>query len=112
MSKDWTPAEIQAVSAAMKAKGNMGYEEFCAHLEQCTEKVVVVRLSDGNTITTRIHGTEADIRAYYRVGSILNMGTERDRLVEIVGVDIIAPPGNATHGPVNELQRPGVDNGG
>ena len=83
----------------------MGYEEFCQHLELCTEKVVVVHLADGDTITTRIHGAEQDIRAYYRVGSMLNMGAERDRLVEVVAVDIMEPPGNAPHGPVNELQR-------
>ena len=83
----------------------MGYEEFCQHLELCTEKVVVVHLADGDTITTRIHGTDEDIRAYYRVGSVLNMGAERDRLVEVVAVDIIESPGNAPHGPVNELQR-------
>lgn len=112
MSRDWTPAELQAVSATMKAKDEMSYEEFCRHLELCTEKVVVVHLAGGDTITTRIHGTEADIRAYYQIGSILNMGTERDHLVEIVGVDIIEPPGNAQNGPVNELQRPGVDGGG
>ena len=105
MSRDWTPAELQAVSAAMRARGEMGYEEFCAHLEQCTEKVVVVHLADGNTITTRIHGTDEDIRAYYRIGSVLNMGTERDRLVAVVAVDIMEPPVNAPHGPVNELQR-------
>ena len=109
MSRDWTPAELQAVSDAMKARGEMGYEEFCQHLELCTEKVVVVHLADGDTITTRIHGAEQDIRAYYRVGSMLNMGAESDRLVEIVGVDIMEPPGNAPHGPVNELQRPGVE---
>lgn len=84
----------------------MGYEEFCAHLELCTEKVVVVRLADGDTITTRINGTEEDIRAYYRVGSVLNMGTEHDRMVEVVGVDILDAPGNTPHGPVNELQQP------
>ncbi|MBM6976699.1 hypothetical protein [Intestinimonas butyriciproducens] len=88
MSRDWTPAELQAVSNAMRARGEMGYEEFCAHLEQCTEKVVVVHLADGDTITTRIHGTDEDIRAYYRVGSRLNLGTGCDRLVEIVAVDI------------------------
>lgn len=88
MSRDWTPAELQAISDIMKARGEMGYEEFCAHLEQCTEKVVVVRLADGDTITTRIHGTEEDIRAYYQVGSVLNMGAEHDRLVEVVAVDI------------------------
>ena len=88
MSRDWTPAELQAVSDAMKAQGDMSYEEFCRHLELCTEKVVVVRLADGDTITTRIHGTDEDIRAYYRVGSRLNLGTGCDRLVEIVAVDI------------------------
>ena len=93
MSRDWTPAELQAASDAMRARGEMGYEEFCQHLELCTEKVVVVHLAD------------EDIRAYYRVGSVLNMGAERDRLVEVVAVDIMEPPGNAPHGPVNELQR-------
>lgn len=88
MSRDWTPAELQAVSDAMKARGDMCYEEFCRHLDLCTEKVVVVRLADGDTITTRIHGTDEDIRAYYRVGSRLNLGTGCDRLVEIVAVDI------------------------
>ena len=44
----------------------MGYEEFCQHLELCTEKVVVVHLADGDTITTRIHGTDEDIRAYLK----------------------------------------------
>lgn len=105
MSRDWTNAELQAVSATMKSRGNMGYEEFCVHLELCTEKVVVVHLADGDTITTRIHGTEADIRAYYQVGSVLNMGTEHDRLVAVVAVDIMEPSGNAPHSPVNELQR-------
>lgn len=105
MSRDWTPAELQAASAAMKAQGNMSYEEFCQHLELCTEKVVVVHLADGDTITTRIHGTDEDIRAYYRVGSVLNMGGEHDRLVEIVAVDIMEPTGNAPHGLIHELQQ-------
>ena len=86
-------------------KGIGDTEEFCQHLELCTEKVVVVHLADGDTITTRIHGTDKDIRAYYRVGSVLNMGAEHDRLVAVVAVDIMEPPGNAPHGPVNELQR-------
>ena len=112
MSRDWTPAELQAVSNAMRARGEMGYEEFCQYLELCTEKVVVVHLADGDTITTRIHGTDEDIRAYYRVGSGLNMGAEFDRLVEIVAVDIMEPPGNTPHAPVNELQQPVREEGG
>lgn len=96
MSKSWTPEELAAASAAMKAEGHMSYEEFCAYLERCTEKVVVVRLADGDAITTRIHGTEQDIRDYYRIGSCLNMGAAGDRLVEIVAVDIVDVSGNTT----------------
>ena len=33
MSRDWTPEEIQAASEAMKAAGEMSYEEVCAELE-------------------------------------------------------------------------------
>ena len=32
MSKDWTPEELAAASEAMKAAGNMSYEEFCEEL--------------------------------------------------------------------------------
>lgn len=96
MSKSWTPDELAAASAAMKAEGHMSYEEFCAYLERCTEKVVVVHLADGDAITTRIHGTEQDIRDYYRIGSCLNMGAAGDRLVEIVAVDIVDVSGNTT----------------
>lgn len=96
MSKSWTPEELAAASAAMKAEGHMSYEEFCAYLERCTEKVVVVHLAGGDAITTRIHGTEQDIRDYYRIGSCLNMGAAGDRLVEIVAVDIVDVSGNTT----------------
>ena len=96
MSKSWTPEELAAASAAMRAEGHMSYEEFCAYLERCTEKVVVVHLADGDAITTRIHGTEQDIRDYYRVGSCLNMGAAGDRLVEIVAVDIVDVSRNTT----------------
>ena len=34
MSRGWTPAEIQAASAAMKAEGHMSYEEFCEEIEK------------------------------------------------------------------------------
>ena len=33
MSRDWTLAELQAASQAMKAAGHMSYEEFCEELE-------------------------------------------------------------------------------
>jgi shikimate 5-dehydrogenase len=34
MSKDWTPDELAAASAAMEAVGHMGYEEFCTELNR------------------------------------------------------------------------------
>ena len=36
MSRDWTPEEIQAVSAAMREAGSMGFEEFSAEVEATT----------------------------------------------------------------------------
>ena len=36
MSRDWTPEEIQAVSAAMKEVGEMGLEEFSAEVDAAT----------------------------------------------------------------------------
>lgn len=36
MSKDWTPDEIATASIAMKAAGQMSYEEFCAEFEKQT----------------------------------------------------------------------------
>ena len=34
MSRDWTPEELAAASAAMKAEGHMSYEEFCEELDR------------------------------------------------------------------------------
>lgn len=34
MSRDWTPDELTTASTAMKAAGQMSYEEFCAELEK------------------------------------------------------------------------------
>lgn len=36
MSRDWTPEELQAASAAMKEAGEMSYEEFTADVEATT----------------------------------------------------------------------------
>lgn len=37
MSRDWTAEELQAASAAMKAMGHMGYEEFLNHSRRYEE---------------------------------------------------------------------------
>lgn len=34
MSKDWTPEDLHAASAAMKAEGHMSYEESCEELDR------------------------------------------------------------------------------
>lgn len=41
MSKDWTPDELAAASAAMKAEGHMSYEEFCAELDKAPLKLIL-----------------------------------------------------------------------
>lgn len=43
MSRDWTPEELQAASAAMKAAGHMGYEEFC---EEIRRQTPITKVSD------------------------------------------------------------------
>lgn len=34
MSKDWTPEELARASEAMKAAGQMSYEEVCAEIKR------------------------------------------------------------------------------
>lgn len=34
MSRDWTPDELDAVSNAMKAAGQLSYAEFCEMLDR------------------------------------------------------------------------------
>ena len=40
MSRDWTPAELQAVSDAMKARGDMSYEEFYQAVSDAIGKII------------------------------------------------------------------------
>ena len=42
MSRDWTPEELQAVSAAMKEAGEMSFEEFSAEVDAATAAKVKV----------------------------------------------------------------------
>lgn len=41
MSRDWAPEELAETSAAMKAQGNMSYEEFCGELAKHPLKLVL-----------------------------------------------------------------------
>lgn len=47
MSRDWTPDELVTASAAMKAAGHMGYEEFCAELDRQAEQHMDGFTADG-----------------------------------------------------------------
>lgn len=49
MTKDWTPAELQAASEVMKASGNLSYEEFCEETEKSTF-TAFCKDADGNLI--------------------------------------------------------------
>jgi hypothetical protein len=41
-------------------------------------RAVKVTFADGNTITTGINGTEKEIRDYYAIGNMFNLGTGAD----------------------------------
>ena len=49
MSRDWTPDELAAASAAMKAEGHMSYEEFCEELER-TGALKTASVAAGNEL--------------------------------------------------------------
>lgn len=45
MSRDWTPEELQAASAAMKQAGQMGYEEVVAEVARQEAKSLIERFA-------------------------------------------------------------------
>lgn len=45
MSRDWTSEELQAASAAMKAMGHMGFEEFCESIKEVQRMELRVNLN-------------------------------------------------------------------
>lgn len=91
MSRDWTPEELAAASSAMKAQGNMSYEEFCNELNDPSRAIYTVKvtLADGNTITTRINGTPNNIMKYYRIGNFMNVGRTDDNLSQIQTIEFL-----------------------
>lgn len=54
-------------------------------------RVVKVTFSDGDTITTEMNSELSDneIRSYYKIGRVFNLGCVNDRLVKVTNVDII-----------------------
>lgn len=51
-------------------------------------KTIKVIFENGNSLTTRINGTEDEIRAYY-VGKVFNIGDVEDDLQEATGVEFL-----------------------
>ena len=56
-------------------------------------KRAIVKFSNGDTITTGINGTDAEIRGYYKVGRAFNLGdgSGGDLMARVVSVDIEYP---------------------
>lgn len=52
-------------------------------------KTVKVTYDNGDSVITKINGTESDIRAYY-IGKVFNIGTCGDLLVKAVSVEFLA----------------------
>lgn len=54
-------------------------------------RCVKVTFSDGDTITTEMNSELSDdeIRSYYRIGRVFNLGCVNDRLVKVTNVEIL-----------------------
>lgn len=51
-------------------------------------KTVKVIYENGDSMITKINGTEEDIKAYY-IGKVFNIGTVEDLLVKAVSVEFL-----------------------
>lgn len=54
-------------------------------------QTVKVTYSDGNTITTGINGTEAEIREYFAIGRVFNIGSVEDNCQKVTALEFITP---------------------
>jgi len=52
-------------------------------------KFVRVTFSDGNTITTGINGTLAEIERYYAVGRYFNIGSVEDNMQAVTKLEFL-----------------------
>lgn len=50
---------------------------------------VKVTFEDGDSLKSTINGSEAEIRAYYAIGRIFNLGTVEDRCVAVTAVEFL-----------------------
>lgn len=52
-------------------------------------RAVKVTFANSDTITTDINGTDEDIKHYYRVGRLFNIGSVEDNMQPVKNVEII-----------------------
>ena len=54
-------------------------------------KTAIVKFSNGDTITTGINGTDEEIRQYYRIGRVFNLGDGcgGDLMSSVTSVEIL-----------------------
>lgn len=52
------------------------------------QKQVTIRYSNGDHTVTRVNGYDSGIRAYYRIGKVVNIGGVTDNLVRIIKITI------------------------
>ena len=52
-------------------------------------RTVKVIYDNGDSVITKINGTESEIKAYY-IGKVFNIGTTKDLLVKAVSVEFLA----------------------
>jgi hypothetical protein len=51
----------------------------------------IVKFNNGDTITTNINGTESEIKAYYKIGRVFNLGDGNggDLMARVESVSVI-----------------------
>lgn len=53
-------------------------------------KTAIVTFDNGDVITTGINGTDEEIREYYEIGKVFNIGHNGDDLMaRVIGIEIV-----------------------
>ena len=52
-------------------------------------RLVKVGFKNGDSITTRINGTEQEIRDWYKIGSPFNLGIVDDNIQKVVSLEFL-----------------------
>ncbi len=57
-------------------------------------KTAIVKFDNGDSITTGINGTDEEIREYYKIGRMFNLGDINgdDLMARVESVDILSEP--------------------